>query len=197
MLYLKVEKGTLNEKIADFFSQAKSTTIDFSALSFDDLQLRWINLGASGPHSTFGLGEKGIQKAPKKMSVHIQSQERRLSNSSTKYQTPVPRKSSNIIFDSQGKHLTQNPPMHGSFQNKSKSPHTISTQSIHEPPNPIANTQQGHQFRSQKSVSPKQAVTTPQNMNQYRASPISQNQSLQMNINLDYIKKLESNSVSQ
>ncbi|KAA6358990.1 MAG: hypothetical protein EZS28_045483, partial [Streblomastix strix] len=90
----KIEKGTLNEKIADFFSQAKPTTIDFSALPFDDPQLYGINWGASGPPVTIGLGVKGVQKAPKEILALQQRQERLLSKSSTNYSTPVARKSS-------------------------------------------------------------------------------------------------------
>ncbi|KAA6359663.1 MAG: hypothetical protein EZS28_044810, partial [Streblomastix strix] len=106
---------------------------------------------------------------------------------------PVARKSSNIMFGSQGKPLNQNPPMHSSFQNKSVSPHTISTQSLHGPLSPTASTQQGPQFGSQKSVSPKQAISTPQNMNQYRASLNAQSQSPEMNVIMDSMKKSGNN----
>ncbi|KAA6366913.1 MAG: hypothetical protein EZS28_037560 [Streblomastix strix] len=92
------KKGTSNEKIADFFSQAKLTTIDFSALPIDDPQPYGINLGASGPPVTIGLGENRIQKATKEILVLQQRQERLLSKSSTNYSTPDARKSFNIMF---------------------------------------------------------------------------------------------------
>ncbi|KAA6385271.1 MAG: hypothetical protein EZS28_019203 [Streblomastix strix] len=175
--YPKQEKGTLNEKITDFFSQAKPTTIDFSAMRADDPQLRGINWGASGPPATLGLGAQGISKAPKQILELQQRQEKLLSKSSTNYQQPVGRKSPNMmnmvqqgrqpnptnpITSSAPKQRSQSPSHNQVLQNSlsSKSPQRYQTPPLNALDSMKKNTQNSSnqanaQFSSQPSISPR------------------------------------------
>ncbi|KAA6396988.1 MAG: hypothetical protein EZS28_007487 [Streblomastix strix] len=174
MEYPKKEKGTLREKITEFFTQAKPTTIDFSAVPINDPKIRGVNWGASGPPATLGLGAKGIQKSPKDIIKLQQRQERLLSKSSTYGTMPAARKITNSNNNNliQGSQVGQNmsptsPPLnHGMFQSISTptlSPNKASKQQ-QGPLSPLSQAnaqQQGPYFSSQESISNEQDASSP------------------------------------
>ncbi|KAA6360379.1 MAG: hypothetical protein EZS28_044094, partial [Streblomastix strix] len=105
----KQEKGTLNQQIAEFFTQVEPQTIDFSAMNADDPQLRGINWGAAGPPATIGLGEKGISRPPKELFELQKRQEKLLSKSTTGFAKAQSKRGSQQ--KQQGRPM--NPPMPG------------------------------------------------------------------------------------
>ncbi|KAA6383501.1 MAG: hypothetical protein EZS28_020972, partial [Streblomastix strix] len=162
----KQEKGTLNQQIADFFTQVEPQTIDFSAMNADDPQLRDINWGAAGPPATIGLGEKGISRPPKELFELQKRQEKLLSKSTTGFAKVQSKRSSQSSF--QGRPM--NPPMPGQGSQMSRQgsasttnlPPNQGSMSRHDTLNGIRNHQMSMQS-SQQSIPGSQSGHIPKN----------------------------------
>ncbi|KAA6402890.1 MAG: hypothetical protein EZS28_001587 [Streblomastix strix] len=155
------EKGTINQQIAEFFTNTTPTTIDFSAMNADDPQLRGINWGAAGPPATIGLGEKGVSRPPKELFELQKRQEKLLSKSTTGFTKAQSKRSSQSSF--QGR-PTSPPGSASSSQLNSAassqrggptSPHNYSSMKGPGPTSPGIN-KMGQNRGSQQSLKPNQ-----------------------------------------
>ncbi|KAA6358425.1 MAG: hypothetical protein EZS28_046048, partial [Streblomastix strix] len=74
--YPEQERGTLNEQITEYLSNIQPTTVDFSSIPADSIEMQGIDWGEVGPPATAGIAQMGITKTPDELLVLQQRQEK-------------------------------------------------------------------------------------------------------------------------